>query len=220
MPDTGTEMDAATDTGATVEPAAIDGRTARSLRTRAAVVDALLALIEEGDLRPTGPRIAERAGVSLRSVFQHFDDLEALFAEAAARHLERMRGLAGALPLDGPFDVRLEAFVDQRRRVLEAATPVRRAALLQEPFSAQVRATRDRVSARAREEVARVFAAELAELPPDDRGEVLDALDVVSSWATWDMLRTTQRLSPARASRVVTRTITALLEAPGSRHAR
>src|SRR5437870_4843088 len=76
------------DTGASA-----DGRTARGQRTRAAVVDALLALLEEGDLRPPAPRIADRAGVSLRSVFQHFADRETLFAAVAAAQLERMRAV-------------------------------------------------------------------------------------------------------------------------------
>ena len=35
------------------EPGRVDGRTARGQRTRSAVVDALLALQEEGDLEPT-----------------------------------------------------------------------------------------------------------------------------------------------------------------------
>ena len=57
-----------------------DGRTLRSLRTREAIVDATIGLLEDGDLRPTAPRVAERASVSVRSVFQHFDDLETLHA--------------------------------------------------------------------------------------------------------------------------------------------
>ena len=40
-----------------------DGRSARSQRTRNAVVDALLELNREGNLRPTAKEIAERAGV-------------------------------------------------------------------------------------------------------------------------------------------------------------
>ena len=58
---------------------AVDGRAARALRTRNRVVDALLDLIDEGDLRPPAADVARRAGVSLRSVYQHFDDLETLF---------------------------------------------------------------------------------------------------------------------------------------------
>ncbi|HEY0938137.1 MAG TPA: hypothetical protein VGD91_30885, partial [Trebonia sp.] len=54
------------------EPA--DGRAARSHRSRRAIVEALRALHAEGDLRPTAPRVAERAGVSVRTVWQQFAD--------------------------------------------------------------------------------------------------------------------------------------------------
>ena len=56
-----------------------DGRTARAERTREKVVDAVLELLDGGDVRPTAERIAKRAGVSERTVFQHFADREALF---------------------------------------------------------------------------------------------------------------------------------------------
>jgi hypothetical protein len=52
-----------------------DGRVARSHRSRRAIVDAMRALHAEGDLRPTAPRVAERAGVSLRTVWQQFADM-------------------------------------------------------------------------------------------------------------------------------------------------
>ena len=190
-----------------------DGRTARGQRTRQAVVDALLALLESGDLRPTGPRIAERAGVSLRSVFQHFPDLETLYAEASARMSSRVGELVRPIPLDLPLEERIAAFVDQRAQVLEFLTPVRRAAALQEPFSEVLREARDGGHDLGRREVARVFRAELDALPESDRADVLDGLDVAASWVTWDSLRTASGRSPADAARVVARTITALLSA-------
>ena len=67
----------------TTSPQRVDGRTARSERTRNAIVDAHLRLIHEGDLRPTAERIAKQAGVSLRALWSHFSDLEALFAARA-----------------------------------------------------------------------------------------------------------------------------------------
>src|SRR4051794_41945585 len=68
--------------------AAQDGRVARSARTKLAIVDALRSLHHDGDLRPTATRVADRAGVSLRTVWQHFDDLEALLVEAGRRDFE------------------------------------------------------------------------------------------------------------------------------------
>ena len=192
--------------------ARVDGRLERGERARHAVVDALLGLIEEGDLRPTAPRIAERAGLSLRSVFHHFADLEALFAAAADRQLARVRGLARPLARRGPLRARLGAFVRQRARLLEAITPVRRAALLMEPFSDELAARLRRVRALGREEVARLFAPELAERRPGDRRELLAALTVVSGWHTWEALRAHERLSRPRAARALARMLAALLE--------
>ena len=53
-----------------------DGRTARGERTRKAIVEALLALLAEGDQRAAPERIVERAGVSLRTLWTNFKDLE------------------------------------------------------------------------------------------------------------------------------------------------
>jgi len=113
-----------------------DGRTARARRTRDAVVEACLSLIDEGHLRPTAKQVSERAGVSLRSVFQHFEDLESLFATAADRQVERLLALVAKIPSGAPFEERLAAIVEARTRLLERITPVRRSALLHEPFSA------------------------------------------------------------------------------------
>ena len=71
----------------------IDGRTARAMRTRDLIVDATIALVDEGELRPTAPRVAERAGVSVRSVFQHFADVEGLYAAVGDRVAERLQSL-------------------------------------------------------------------------------------------------------------------------------
>ena len=117
----------------------LDGRLARSVRARTAVVDALLDLIEEGDLRPTGPRIAERAGVSLRLVFHHFPDLETLFAAAAERQFERHYRALRPIPAAGPLAGRVAAFVHQRTRLLERITPGPPGSAAQEPFSPRCR---------------------------------------------------------------------------------
>ena len=115
-----------------------DGRTVRAERTRLAVVDALLALLDEGELRPTAERIAQRAGVSERSIFQHFGDREALFEAAALRQYERV--IPTLRPVDAtlPLGERIEAFVGQRTRLFERVKGVRQAALLMEPESQAV----------------------------------------------------------------------------------
>ncbi|MDX6728473.1 MAG: TetR/AcrR family transcriptional regulator, regulator of autoinduction and epiphytic fitness, partial [Baekduia sp.] len=47
----------------------LDGRVARSHRTRAAIVEALVSLLEAGNVQPTIEEIAARASVAPRTVF-------------------------------------------------------------------------------------------------------------------------------------------------------
>lgn len=197
----------------TVLEPGVDGRTARGQRTRRAVADALLALIHEGDLRPTAPRIAERAGVSLRSIFQHYSDLETLFAAAGRRHLEQVQELIGD-PVDPsrPRAERVDGFVAQRARVLEFMAPVARAAAIQEPFSTQLRANREWAVVAGRAEIETVFAVELSACPASDRTELLTALEVATSSPTWEQLRVWHDLSPERARAVMVRALAALLQ--------
>jgi hypothetical protein len=46
----------------------VDGRSARAQRTRDAVVEALVALLEEGDLQPTTSSIADKAVAQLDKI--------------------------------------------------------------------------------------------------------------------------------------------------------
>jgi TetR/AcrR family transcriptional regulator of autoinduction and epiphytic fitness len=193
------------------QPAIVDGRIARSRRTREKLIDALISLIEDGDLRPTAPRIAERAGVSMRSIYHHFDDLELLFADATARELDRIAPLLSRLATAGSLDDRLDALVTQRARVYEAVTPIRRASLLQEPFSAQIQAVRATLHSWSRKELAGVFESELATRGEPERAELLDALDAAANWTNWNTMRSDMHLSPEAAQGVLRTTLSALL---------
>lgn len=188
-----------------------DGRSARAERTMDAVVVAFLELVEEGDLHPSAQRVAERAGVSLRSVFHHFADMEALFATAAERQFRKIAGMSCCVPESLPLDERIAAFVASRTRMLEAISPVRRAAVLTEPFSHQIQGRLQHARDTTTHEVERVFSAELAQRTAADRRELLAALAAATEWPMWESLRTHQQLSLAQASRVMRRTIVGLL---------
>jgi AcrR family transcriptional regulator len=178
-----------------------DGRAARSVRTRRAIVDALRALHHEGDLRPTAPRVAERAGVSVRTVWQHFDDLETLLFEAGRRDLEIASSFVTPIDVSLPTAERVDALVEQRARMFEEMAPPWRAARVHAPFSAQIQSNRDTLMQLAREQVGELFAGELA--AADDAESLLDALHVASSWATWESLRADAHLDVDRAMKAL-----------------
>jgi len=191
-------------------PRPTDGRTLRALRTREAIVDATIELLEDGDLRPTAPRVAERAGVSVRSVFQHFDDLETLHASVAERLATRLVGLVLPVPPTLALAERLDRFVAQRSTLLEAVSPIRRAAEVHRPFSREITARLRDGQAFLRAEVEATFAPELEAAGPS-RGDLLDALDTCLSWSTWSDLREGLDRDRADAIRVVRGLVEAVL---------
>ncbi|WP_239088078.1 TetR/AcrR family transcriptional regulator [Planosporangium mesophilum] len=191
----------------------VDGRTARAVRTRRAVVDAFLVLLGEGELRPTAERIAERAGVSLRALWTNFADLETLYAAAGQRQLEQQAELARRINPRLPLEQRVAALARQRAQVLEFLAPVARAAQLREPFSAQLRANRARQYQIAREELAQLFAAELTAAGPRSE-ELLNALTAASTWPAWSALRDDLGLGAQAARQTMARMLYSLLSQP------
>jgi AcrR family transcriptional regulator len=196
-----------------VEPA--DGRAARSHRTRRAILDAMRSLHAEGDLRPTVPRIAARAGVSLRTVWQQFADREALLIEAVRRDREIQRSLVSRIDPGQPLAARVDAFIAQRTRVLEEMTPTWRAARVHQPFSDQLQHDRKRRNSGGRSEIEQVFAPELTRLAAQQRARLVDALHAISLWSFWETLRTDLELSPLGAREILNSTFTALLVQAG-----
>ena len=195
--------------------APVDGRTARGLRTRRAVVDALLALQEEGDLEPTAQRVAARAGVALRTVFGHFSDMETLWAQAGEQELAKITALADVPAGDLPLDERLDRFCASRARVLEALLPVMRAARLREHSSPALRRNRELFTVAGDAEVAAVFRLELAPLPDAERTVLLTALHVAAGGTTWELLRHDRGLSVAEAAELVRRTVRRIVPTTG-----
>jgi TetR/AcrR family transcriptional regulator, regulator of autoinduction and epiphytic fitness len=188
-----------------------DGRKARAERTRQALVDALLALLYEGHLQPTAERIAERAGVSERSLFQHFAEREALYQAVALHQYERIAPTLEPVDLSLGLEERIDAFVAQRARLLEEITPVRRAALLLEPESEVVSGWLRSVRRQKAREVERAFRAELDEVGKPERAILLGALVAASAWTFWESLRAHQGLSVDRSRAAMHATLAALL---------
>ncbi|WP_192772421.1 TetR/AcrR family transcriptional regulator [Plantactinospora soyae] len=202
--------------GGAEAPIRIDGRNARAERTRAAIVEAHLALIGEGDLRPTGERIAERAGVSLRTLWTNFKDMETLFEASGEQVLRQQDAAYRPISSTLPLAKRVDAYCRQRARLLQLIAPAARAAQMREPVSAQLHRNRLKHIALVRAEVEQLFADELEQAGPG-RDQLVDALVASSMWPTWSMLRDGLGLGVDQARSVMTRTIAALLADPMAR---
>ena len=181
----------------------LDGRLARSVRTRTAVIDALLALYEEGDLNPTAVRVAGRAGVALRTVYGHFADMESLYAEAGERELARTLERVTTVDPDLPYVERLDLFASGRAAVLEFLLPVMRAMVAKEPGSPQLQHARAQFIGLGDFEVHLAFARELGLLPEERRLRLLDLVHLVAGGPAWATLRVDRALDPEQAAAVL-----------------
>jgi len=200
-------------TPTTAALASSDGRRERSAKTRAAIADALLDLLGDGHLRPTAKEIAERAGVSVRTVYVHFDDLEDLFCVAVRQQYARVAPMLEPVTLDGSLHTRVVALVERRIRLYARIGAVGLATRLQAPFSPMLaRVVRD-AHARSRAELERVFAPELDALTAAHRATTLAVLDVLTGPETWQTLRNTDDLARDDAAAAVVAAILAQLAA-------
>lgn len=191
----------------------LDGRRARSQRSREAVVQAVLGFVREGIARPTATQIARRAKVSRRVVFNQFKDMEKLRAICLARFAqeENARFWRPVSP-DLPLPERLQAFVRARSARLEFVTPFRRSSLMLAPRSPRITDAVRAAAARAHAEVKAVFDREIRQLPPARRGRLATLLIAACSWPLWDLLRHDLNLSQPRAREAMTAMVAAVIE--------
>jgi len=189
-----------------------DGRIARGERTREAILDAHTALLRDGVLKPTGKVIAERAGISVRTLWLNVKDLEALMAASVAYWLAADAELRVPVDPAAPLDERIAGFVAQRVERLEHIAPAARSAALGEPFSPALQAGRREHVLRVRRDVDEAFGAELDASGPT-REELGTALFVAASWPSWSTLRDDLDLDTAAAAAVMRTSIERLLSA-------
>jgi AcrR family transcriptional regulator len=189
------------------EPAT-DGRVRRSQRSGHAIVEALLALVGEGTSEPTAQQVAARAGVGIRTVFRRFSDMESLFAEMDARlQAEAVPLLLGGRRT-GTIGERARTLVRQRCAFFERIGPYKRSGNLKRSRSEFLRGRHAMLVRELRRDLLR-WLPELKTRP----AELVNALDLATSFEAWDRLRTEQRLSSQRALATMQRMVDALVVA-------
>ena len=189
----------------------LDGRRARREQNVDAVVDAMLDLLGEGHLTPGAAAVAERSGVSLRSVFRYFDDMDSLTERAIARQMERAAPLFDLLDDDGPLDVRVGRLASHRAVQYNRLAPFARVAIVRSaryPAIAVGLATRRDA---LRRQVEALFSRELDPLDHPVREEVLSGLEAATSFEVVDLLVAHGGLSTSAVEAVLRRTVLGIL---------
>ena len=195
-----------------------DGRRLRRALNREAVVDALLDLYSEGNLRPGTNEIAERAGISPRSLFRYFEDADDLAGEAVTRQLGRSMPL---LPLAvgpaAPFDARVAALVDQRLRLFTTLGQAALVARLRAPFQPRLAQSLREGRRFLRGQVRTLFAPELTTMADDEAEAALAAADVLTGFESYHLLTCDHGLAVEAMRSILITALTVLLTPGASR---
>jgi AcrR family transcriptional regulator len=200
-----------------MEGPAADGRTRRRARNVDVVVDAMLGLLGEGRGWPSASEIAARAGLSERSVYRYFDDLDALARAAVDTQTARADHLFQALDVapGAGLAERIDRLVDHRVTMYDQVGSIVQAARaragLHAPIAEALAHRRDQL----RDQLAALFAPELDAVRSHDGApaadDLLAALEVVSGFEALHTLRVEQGRSAARTRRILHRAVAALL---------
>ena len=167
---------------------ATDGRSLRRSHNRTAVIISLFHLIREGSLDPSVPEIADRAGVSHRSVFRYFDDLNYLVRLTLDHAVNETMSLRTIPDLGvGPLERRIDIYVETRLRVHIQAYTVSRVAHIKAQKIPSIEEGLRALTVITRSQMVEHFAAECDH--SSDREMLVDALMVLTSFEAYDYQR-------------------------------
>lgn len=198
----------------------LDGRQSRTARSRQTICDACLDLVQEGVLQPGADQIAERAGLSRRSIFNHFADLAELYDAVVEAGLARCAPLLEEISAEESVAHRVERLIEVRTKFLEATAAFTRALTAQSlvgPAEDQARRVSRAAFRLQHADIERLFEQDLAGLSPAERAETLEAISAAMAPLLWETLRRSRGNSVARARSLMKRMVTAILRDAGVR---
>jgi AcrR family transcriptional regulator len=193
---------------ARAKPETIDGRIIRRFNNRRRIVAAMLELVRAGAISPGAEEVAARAGLGLRTVFRHFDDMNSLYREMAEAMRHELQPIVAAPFASRDWKGMLAEMVDRRARLFERAMPFKDAADVHRHRSLFLRKDYQRMRSEERAALAAALPAALK----NDR-KFFEALALVLSFAAWQHLRRDQKQGASQARETVEFAVRSLLAA-------
>ncbi|GDX19336.1 hypothetical protein LBMAG07_02570 [Actinomycetes bacterium] len=191
----------------------VDGRSLRRERNRQDIVDALLSLIENGETEISAALIASKAGLSERSIFRYFDDVNDLYRsvcdQAFSKEIEyALIDDAGV----GSLDMKIENFVNQRVRIYtmnEKIAPAARSFAFKNPVIKNQLVVGRKL---LRTQIIKHFAEELSVFDKQQQQVAVAIIDSLTTFEYYDMMRSDQKMSVQAIKSVLTESIRKALQ--------
>jgi AcrR family transcriptional regulator len=188
----------------------VAGRERQRRRTRKAIVDAAVDLLNRGE-EPSIAEIAEAADVSRRTVYLYFPTLEHLLADAA---LEASRALVEpSFEARGTAHERIEALVRATQQGFAATERLGRTIIRLTVGAGESTPGKPRRGYRRVEWIERALEPMRDELEADQFERLVSALTLTIGWEAMIVLQDTRGLAAKEAEDVCVWTARALLAA-------
>jgi len=195
----------------TRKPARIDGRHLRSERTKRLIVEAYMALVRESAQMPTAVQIADRAGYSVRSIFERFPDLSALRVTATDYAIAEAKEQYTARDVDGDRLTRIRSQVEIRARSCERWLSLWRVLTANRDESPELQQRVSTIRDLIIERMELMFRLELSTLSEGDRHKTLLAIEAITDFESWARMIEMFGLSHEQARQVWVKAIDRLL---------
>lgn len=170
-----------------------DGRKERSRASRTKILLALMELIAAGDINPSAAKIAERAGVGLRSVFRHYEDKDSLYLEMHQIHVDAYGPEFREPYQSSDWHEQVIELIRRWARVNEAIAPFR--------ISLSVGRYNSKVLAKNYRELLKIERSLLDEILPEEINKdkrVRQSIALLAGFDTWRFFRQDEELSPRK----------------------
>jgi AcrR family transcriptional regulator len=168
----------------------VDGRRLRTERTKQLIIDAFLELASAHSPRlPTAAETAERAGYSVRSVFERFPDMLSLRIAATDWAMDQAIALVPPHLADGDRQARIKYQVEIRARVCDRWMRLWHGLVTNQSDSEELKLRIGRSRRLTIERLEVTYARELATLSALERTQTLIALEAVTDAEAWARMR-------------------------------
>lgn len=189
----------------------IDGRHLRSERTKRLIVEAYMVLVRESSQMPTALQIAERAGYSVRSIFERFPDLHAIRVAATDYAIGEAKALGAPRDTNADRQTRIRSQVETRARSCERWLPFWRILNAGNNESPELRQRIKMIRQLILMRIEAMFKPELATLAEPERKKTMIALEALMDFESWARMIEMFGLSHEQACTVWIRAIDRLL---------
>ena len=172
----------------------------------------MIDLVFEGHAPPGTEQVAEKAGVSVASLFRYFDSIDHMQKRATEHYFKRFSHLFELPQIGvGPLAQRIRGLVGARVDQHEATAPIARLARHRSFMFDEIDESLHRLRATQADQLRLHFALELDVLTPATRADVVATIATLTSFESWDQFHHDHQRSATQIRRAWATTLHSVL---------